>query len=111
METVRTVRGPRQRIVATLGKLPGLDEDERVGWEEVTRLLDGHPRETGQGDLFRMPSAPPLWVQVDLSGVRVESGRDFGKGYVALALWRRLGLHPFFGEQVCQNGRTLTGRR
>ncbi|MGB4621698.1 MAG: IS1634 family transposase, partial [Kiritimatiellia bacterium] len=102
VETVRTARGPRQRIVATLGKLPGLDEDERVGWEEVTRLLDGHPRETGQGDLFRTPSAPPLWAQVDLSGVRVERVRDFGKVYVALALWRRLGLHQFFNEQVGQ---------
>lgn len=44
VESVRTARGPRQRIVATLGKLPGLEEDERLGWEEVTRLLDGRPR-------------------------------------------------------------------
>lgn len=100
VETVRTARGPRQRIVATLGKLPGLDEDERVGWEEVTRLLDGRPREAGQGDLFRKPADPPTWAQVDLSGVRVERVRDFGKVYVALALWRRLGLHEFFGEQI-----------
>ena len=102
VETVRTVRGPRQRIVATLGKLPGLDEDERVGWEEVTRLLDGRPREAGQGDLFRKPADPPMWAQVDLTGVRVERVRDFGKVYVALALWRRLGLHEFFGEQIRQ---------
>jgi transposase len=77
-----------------------LDEDERVGWEEVTRLLDGRPREAGQGDLFRKPADPPMWAQVDLTGVRVERVRDFGKVYVALALWRRLGLHEFFGEQI-----------
>jgi len=102
VETVRTARGPRQRIVATLGKLPGLDEDERVGWEEVTRLLDGRLREAGQGDLFQKPADPPVWAQVDLSRVRVERVRDFGKVYVALALWRRLGLHTFFSEQIRQ---------
>lgn len=100
VETVRTARGPRQRIVATLGKLPGLDEDERVGWEEVTRLLDGRPREAGQGDLFGKRGEAPAWAQVDLSGVRVERVRDFGKAYVALALWRRLGLHEFFAEEI-----------
>lgn len=31
VESVRTARGPRQRVVATLGKLPGLDPAERVG--------------------------------------------------------------------------------
>ncbi len=33
VESVRTARGPRQRIVAHIGKEPGLDEDERLGWE------------------------------------------------------------------------------
>lgn len=96
VESVRTSRGPRQRVVATLGKLPGLDDDERSGWEEVARLLDGRPREDAQGDLFREVSAPPTWAQVNLSEVRVERVREFGKVYVALALWRRLGLHHFF---------------
>ena len=40
VETVRTIRGPRQRIVATIGKLPGLDVEEKVGWEEVTRIQE-----------------------------------------------------------------------
>ena len=31
VESVRTSSGPRQRIVASLGKLPGLDEEVRVG--------------------------------------------------------------------------------
>ncbi|MBM3148727.1 MAG: hypothetical protein FJZ88_01695 [Chloroflexi bacterium] len=35
VESVRTVRGPRQRIVATIGKLPGLDREEQVGWDEI----------------------------------------------------------------------------
>jgi hypothetical protein len=44
VESVRTVRGPRQRIVATIGKLPGLDREERIGWEEISRILSGKPR-------------------------------------------------------------------
>ena len=50
VESVRTARGPRQRIVATIGKLPGLDKEERVGWEEIRRILDGKPMP--QPDLF-----------------------------------------------------------
>ena len=96
VESVRTVRGPRQRVVATLGKLPGLDEDERAGWDEIARLLDGRPRPPAQGDLFRDEPEPPKWAHVDLSGVRVERVREFGKAYLGLALWRRLGLHEFF---------------
>ena len=52
VQSYRTERGPRQRIVATLGKLPGLDEDERCGWEEIARLLDGSSSEDEQMDLF-----------------------------------------------------------
>jgi hypothetical protein len=43
VESIRTARGPRQRIVATIGKLPGLDQEERIGWEEIRRILDGKP--------------------------------------------------------------------
>ena len=38
------MRDPRQRIVATLGKLPGLDVEEPMGWEAIVRLLDDKPR-------------------------------------------------------------------
>jgi transposase len=102
VQSYRTERGPRQRIVATVGKLPGLDEDERCGWEEIARLLDGSSPEDEQMDLFAGKAAtlPPQWAQVDLSGVRVERVRSFGQVYLALALWRRLGLHSFFEENV-----------
>jgi len=100
VESVRTSRGPRQRVVATLGKLPGLDEDERAGWDEIARLLDGRPRSAAQADLFRDILNPPQWAKVNLSYVRVERVREFGKVYVALAMWRRLGLHSFFEAHV-----------
>ena len=41
VESVRTARGPRQRTVVTVGKLPGLDVEEKIGWEEIGRVLDG----------------------------------------------------------------------
>jgi len=104
VESVRTARGPRQRVVATLGKLPGLDEDERAGWDEIARLLDGRPRPAAQSDLFRDESDPPQWARVNLRGVRVERVREFGKAYLGLALWRRLGLHEFF-EAHARQGR------
>jgi transposase len=97
---VRTARGPRQRVVATLGKLPGLDEDERAGWDEIARLLDGHPRIEAQADLFGKTAEIPRWADVDLCGVRVERVREFGKAYLGLAFWRRLGFHEFFAERV-----------
>ena len=101
VESVRTARGPRQRVVATLGKLPGLDRTERAGWEQLASLLDGEPADTGD-QLFDPPTEPetPRWAEVDLAGVQVERVRQFGQPYVALALWRRLGLHAFFGQKL-----------
>ena len=44
VETIQTIRGPRQRIIATLGKLPEFDAEEKIGWEEVVRILSGNPK-------------------------------------------------------------------
>ncbi len=41
VRTVRTAAGPRQEIVATLGKEPGLESRSRHGWENVADLLEG----------------------------------------------------------------------
>ncbi len=43
VKTVRTARGPRQQIVATLGKEPGLESAARRGWEDIAELLEGRP--------------------------------------------------------------------
>lgn len=92
---MRTAQGPRQRIVATLGKLPGMEKEERVGWEEIARVLDGKPRP--EPDLFEKEEETPAWAEVNLKGVSVERLRRFGEVYLGLALWKRLGL-----EQFCQ---------
>lgn len=90
VRTVRTARGPRQQTVAFIGKEPGLDGESRLGWEHMAEVLDGRER---HGDLFAgPPPEPPQWATVDVKRVRVERLRQFGNVYLALALWRRLGL-------------------
>ena len=98
VESVRTARGPRQRIVATIGKLPGLDREERIGWDEIGRILSGKPRP--EAGLFSQPEDPPSWATVNLSGVSVERLRRFGDVYLGLLLWNRLGFAEFCKEQI-----------
>ena len=98
VESVRTAQGPRQRIVATLGKLPGMEKEERVGWEEIARILDGKPRP--ELNLFEKEEEVPAWAEVNLKGVSVERLRRFGDVYLGLALWKRLGLEEFCQEHI-----------
>ncbi len=101
VKTVRTDQGPRQEIVATLGKEPGLESRTRYAWEQVADLLEGRtPAVQGQlgQDLSRAPRAQ--WAQVDLRGVCVERVLEFGKVCLALSLWCRLGLHTLLKEII-----------
>ncbi len=98
VETMRTARGPRQRTIATIGKLPGMDKEERMGWEEIGRVLDGKPRP--QPDLFDEDDDPPAWATVDLKRMRVERLRHFGDVYLGLVLWHRLGFMDFCKAQI-----------
>jgi transposase len=106
VKTVRTAKGPRQQVVAMLGKSPGLDSGSRHGWEEVADLLEGRPPAPVQGRLGEEVDPPPApqWTQVDLRGLRVERVRDFGQVYLALSLWRRLGLHTLLRDLI-ESGR------
>jgi transposase len=98
VESIRTARGPRQRVVATIGKLPGLDRQERTGWDEISRILSGKPRR--EAGLFDLPEDPPSWATVNISGVSVERLRHFGDVYLGLLLWNRLGFAEFCKEQM-----------
>ena len=102
VESERTIAGPRQRIVATIGKLPGLDREERVGWEEIGRILDGKPRPSLP--LFDEAEDLPSWATVNIRGVQVERLRSFGDVYLGLALWKRLQLDTFCSEHI-RNGK------
>ena len=87
VETVRTARGPRHRLVASLVKLPGLDQQHRHGWDNLANLLDGKESGSEQrifADLSEQVAPPsssqPEWREVDIRGLLVERVRDFGDG-------------------------------
>ena len=102
-ESRRTAAGPRQHVVATLGKLTGEEPREEAGWEQLESLLNGKPAAPPQMRLGQSPvTAPPgpRWELVDVQGVRVGRARDFGEAFLGLALWRRLGLHSLLAELI-----------
>ena len=86
VESYRTERGPRQRIVAWLGQL---DEAGRLGVREAALERSGETQQT----LLEEPK--PQWVEVNAAAVRVEGCRQFGGPWLALELIRRLGLDGF----------------
>ncbi len=112
VESYRTDAGPRQRVVAWLGKL---DEAGRLGVEQAARDASSpHSKEstTVRGEhqlsLFSQQddkeSVQPQWVEVNASGVRVENCRQFGGPWLALEVVRRLKLDEFL-QSVMPSGR------
>lgn len=99
VESYRTGRGSRQRVVAYLGELKS---SEQSGWAQLGRRLDGRSRP--QRSLFD----PPHYddpdddepVTIDLKGIRLERIRDFGDVWLALGLWRLLGLDKLLSERM-----------
>lgn len=101
-ESVRTSAGPRQRVVATLGKLTPDETRPDAGWEDLRELLEGRPC-ARQGRLGEKPAPEPpgaRWEVADVAGLRVERVRDFGEPWLGLALWHRLGLHTLLGSLI-----------
>ena len=99
VRTVRTARGPRQQIVAHLGKLDEKEQRDVRGWADLDALLEGRPLER-QGTLEPSTEEEALWKRVNVREVRVERSRQFGRVYLGLALWRRLGLHTLLRETI-----------
>lgn len=91
VESYRSERGPRQRVVAYLGRL---DEAGRLGVREAALERSGEQQQT----LFEEPE--PEWVEVNASAVRVEKCRQFGGPWLALELIKRLGLDAFLRETI-----------
>jgi len=99
VESVRHGGKSRQRVVAYLGDLSAREQN---GWSQLGRKLSGKERPTKS--LFDPPHydepADEEPVLVDVRGVRMERLRDFGDVWLALGLWRLLGLDAFLESQV-----------
>ena len=92
VESYRTARGSRQRLVAYLGELK---RSEKSGWAQLGRKLSGKAKP--QRSLFDPPhyddpgdDEEPVLVR--LKGIALERVRDFGVVWLALGLWRLLEL-------------------
>jgi transposase len=95
VESYRTARGPRQRVVAWLG---AMDEAGRMG---VKHCAGAQGCE--QADLFAK-AGEPEWVEVDVQGVRVERTRRFGGPWLGRTLLRQLELDRLL-EEIVSRGR------
>jgi transposase len=98
VESYRTARGPRQRVVSWLG---AMDERGRLAVKRSAQR-----QATVQSELFT--ESAPEWVEVDLKRVRVERSRHFGGPWLGLELARRLELDRFL-ETALPSGREEIG--
>lgn len=97
VESYRTARGSRQRVVSYLGNL---GEPLRRG----VLLAAGGSDCAAQLPLPGVDAAPTAeaeWVEVDVKRVRGERSRAFGGAWLALQVAERLELPAFLREQVC----------
>jgi transposase len=89
VESVRTVRGPRQQVVAYLGQM---DVEGRLAIEHVANGTREVQRRLDESE------APPQWVVVDARRVHVERCLEFGGPWLGRELLQRLGLTEFLGR-------------
>lgn len=93
VESHRTSRGPRQRVVSYLGQA---DEPLRRG---IFQKANCQPY---QRMLF--DDVKPAWVEVDTNGISVERCMDFGGPWLGLELLKQLGMSELF-ERLMPTGR------
>ena len=96
VESYRTERGPRQRIVSYLGSV---GETSRLGVQQAARGDTG----SWQSRLFD-EAGEPEWVEVDARRVHAERVRDFGGYWLGLVVADKLGLISL-PEQLLPEGR------
>lgn len=92
VESHRTERGPRQRVVAYLGDM---EEGQRLGIAAAARGGGGFHQESLLPD-----SVEPEWVEVDARRIRVERVLDYGGYWLGLQLLDRLGLVQFLDRAL-----------
>ncbi len=111
VESYRTKRGPRQRVVAYLGRL---DEEGRLGVQQAATPDSSVDDEQQRLSFARNESkdssqeVQPQWVKVNASAVRVENCVQFGGPWLALELIKKIGLDDFFRQHL-SSGRSGIG--
>jgi len=100
VETVRTPEGPRQRTLCYLGEL---NTSAQARWQKSIAVFN-EQGESRQLKLFPSEVEPsendPDVARVLLKKVRLERPRQFGNCFLALELWKRLGLDGFWEAQL-----------
>lgn len=96
VESYRTERGPRQRVVAYLGDIV---EGSCLGVKQVAVNQVG----SWQSRLFD-EGPEPEWVEVDARRLKIERVRDFGGYWLGLHVSEQLGLISLL-EQLMPQGR------
>ena len=96
VESYRTARGPRQRVVAYLGDI---NQGESQGVKQAAEEKTG----TWQSRLFN-EEGEPEWVEIDTKRIKVEGVRDFGGYWLGLHLLEKLELIAFL-EKAIPHGR------
>ena len=81
VESYRTARGPRQRVVSYLGQV---DASFRSGFCH-TAAGKAHQR-------MLFDDVEPKWIEIDVNRIRVENCLDFGGPWLGLELLKKLGL-------------------
>lgn len=91
---VRSVRVGRRVIQQTVAQLGELDERGRIEARLLSQRLIGAPEQAALFD----DGSEQVAVPVRLKGLRIERSRRFGDVYLALALWRGVGLEELCGR-------------
>ena len=108
VESVRTAAGPRQHVVAYLGEL---NHDQQGRWQR-TVVIYNRQGDSQQLRLFPdddQVSAPddPDVVRIRLGKVGWTNGRRFGDVWLALWLWKFLGLDQIVDRHLPQGKETV----
>jgi len=105
LESYRSAKGSRHRVVAYLGKLSAR---EISGWEKLSAKLEGKAAKLpglfdpvmADDDAGDEAGAIGEVALVDLKGVHLANVREFGQVYLAWTLWRMLGLDELLCQQM-----------
>ncbi len=108
VESQRTERGPRQRIVAHLGELTA---DEQRRWQRTaifhTRHCDGRQLPLFLDDEHAPLPDDPDVVRIRLGKVGWTNARAFGDVWLGLQLWQKLGLDEIVSRHVRSGRETI----